>query len=399
MDNNMQTMRVLVPSANVAELEKCYKKMQKFVPSITFSVGEEQRMVFSHAQVVDYVVVGYEKKWHKVKEVTITYPLVHDWRLMAYYEDGLTFITDKSKELKFRNPQHGAGYERCDLCKHYVKNSYVVENVKTGEELQVGRECLKKFGLKDYEYISKFTHELYDAACYIFVMCGGDDEEDELRQWRGGSDKSAFAACETMNLLKAAYKYFESHPEWHGGYYSSNGRYTPSASNSKIQEHLANEEYAGTKKWLSAACEYAKQREGSGEFDEEMKRVAASFYATPSDAPYAYFIIKNYADYLRIQTLPTLEVGTQVKVENAEIVKKVRYDDEYWGTTTYEYTMRTAKNMTLVRRGKLPIVHDDKSNKDYTSFYAVVKYVGRNKTAYLDRALKNPKKELKIVEV
>ncbi len=67
-----------------------------------------------------------------------------NWRLVATYMDGAFTPIDPTKEIIFREPCARSSSGKCDFCGHWCKNAYVVENVKTGEELQVGCECIRE---------------------------------------------------------------------------------------------------------------------------------------------------------------------------------------------------------------------------------------------------------------
>lgn len=383
INNETYNVRYLIPSHTAEIIRKAYEKMQKYVQGVSMTIGKEQRKVFCHAVVVDGLVVGHEKRWHLIREVEITLPTIKEWWLKASYEDGLLFVSDPTKELEFSNKEHGFDYNKCDMCGHYIKNSYVVENKTTGEELQVGCECLKKFGLDNFKYIHKFTRELYDAACYIGSV-DIDDAEKELHMWRGYDDKYAFSVCERLDLLRAAYKYYSERKEWRRG-----------KSSDDIQAMLSNREFAGDDDWLNNACEYALKQDAMTEFSMEMQRVAKNYYAMPSDAPYAFFIIKNYDDYLRAKELPVLKVGVQVKVEDAEVVNVERIED-YYGSYD-KNTLMTKRNYKMIRKGKIPMTR--RNNKAYTSFYALIGYIDKYNNIYLERATKNPKKGYITMEV
>ena len=157
----MRTINTFIPSDLVNSLKKFADKTKKNVEGFTYSVGKPYEKLFRHPVIEENGMAGHcVKAFHEVCDLVINMPDESDWRLIATYMDGAFTPADPTKELIFNNLAHGADYGKCDLCGHWCKNTYVVENVKTGEELQVGCECIKKFGIEGFGFLSDFLEYL-----------------------------------------------------------------------------------------------------------------------------------------------------------------------------------------------------------------------------------------------
>lgn len=385
----MEELTFTLPAVEVESFKKFTSKMQKRIPELSIEYGKLYSKIFLHTvRDIDGFIGKPEKVWHEVYDVKVLMPSINEWQLLVTFKNDCMFIADPTRKLVFSNPNHGSKYNKCDVCGHWCKNSYVVYNTTTHEELQVGCECAKKFGLNGIEFVYQFTKELY--RLYDFY-CSFDDGES-YSSWRGASDPRAFSSVETNTLLKAAKAYYNEHPAWVKGYYEDK-RYVSSASNIAIQTNLETQVLDGTDEYITNVCDYIKTLPTESEFAEEMFKVASSFYAQPSNASHAYFMIKTYEEYLekeKLHLMPLSE-GMQVKVEG-EIVAVNRYESYYGMSTTYK--IKTNKGYMVERTGVIPIAEN--GNKKTTSFFALVKYVSDRKTV-LDRALKNPKKGMEIV--
>ena len=143
----MNTIKTFIPSELVDAFKKFAEKTKRNVEGFDYSISNPRKKLFRHAEVEDYqTIIG--KYWHDICDLTINMPDESNWRLMATYKNGAFTPADTTKELVFKIKEHGANYGKCDLCGHWCNNAYVIENTQTGDELQVGCECIKKFGLK-----------------------------------------------------------------------------------------------------------------------------------------------------------------------------------------------------------------------------------------------------------
>ena len=62
------------------------------------------------------------------------------------------------------------------------------------------------------------------------------------------------------------------------------------------------------------------------------------------------------------------------------------------------YVIKSQSGHTFIRDGKIPEI-ENANGELSTEFYALVKSVGSNKKVYLDRALKNAKKNIAVIEL
>lgn len=383
-----ESIKFQLPYMEYEAFNKFVAKSKKHLPELVVTFGEPYDELFNHGMRDFEGVVGMTKEWHKVVDVEVVLPTDNDWKLLVSYEKGLTFISDPSRELILKNNQHGESYKHCDVCGHSCQNSYVILNVKTGEELQVGCECAKKFGLNMIRHIMEFTVELrriYD----FYLPCCTEDEPI----WRGGKDKFAFSAVKSSDLIKSAKAYYNEQKDWKKGYYEGIS-YIHSSSNIDIQNNVANKVFDGTDEYIKEVCDYAKKQlsDSDSEFSISILKLANSFYTKPACAPEAYFMVKMYEEYLDKKRLNLIELqtGQQVLVDG-EIIDTYSFETMYgWST---QYTILTTKGYKVKRTGVIPIKED--GDKERTTFYALVKFVGKD--IVLDRATKHPKKGIEVI--
>lgn len=375
-----------LPMTEMVGFKKFVARIKPNIPALRVSFGEPFEKAYTH--VIKTEDEAYTKVYmHKVSAVEVVLPAVNDWELVASFKDGLTYLTDYTHEVQFQNPAHGLTYPKCDLCGHPFKNSFVVRNVQSGEELQVGGSCVKKFGLSFLHDISLFTAELYR----IYKLYGYDG--DDLPIWSGVHDPSAFSAVETTRLLMAARIYYGEHPTWIKGYYEGE-HYIQSESNRAIQSLVLSGDFEVDEDYVAAVRAFTMDRLPDSllsEFMETQKILCSAYYAQPANAPHAYFMVKAYEDHLAQAALPAapVSVGDQVHITGVVIERSSRqglYEE------TPVYRIRTEKGYLFERNGKIPMEGDS------TSFYAFVRHIGR-RYIYLDRALKHPKKDHPVIEL
>lgn len=391
----MEIINFRLPQSEVESFKKFCAKIQKNVPEFKYSIGSAYDKVFKHPVRNIGGKCGFDYKWHSVCDAIVEIPEDSGWRLLATYEDGLFFPSNPKHELILKNPSHGKDYNRCDVCSHWCKKSYLIVNADTDEELQVGSECAKKFGLKQMEWISKFTREL--NRVYDYFICCKDEEDYSDLIWNAPSDKDAFAAIDKTEVICAAKAYFDEHPKWIAGYWE--GRtYVKSKSNEDIQQIIIHKDYQLDKEYCNKVCEWVKANinPNDSEFSEEMVALANNFYSKEADAAKAYFMVKKYEDWLKSQTSesPVIEPGMHVKVAGNIVAINTRYGS--YGNYN-EYAVKTPKGYIVTRAGAIPITRD-KDGSLITSFYAEVKYCRRNEIS-VGRALKNAKKGISVTEL
>lgn len=382
----METIEFQLPEIEYESFNKLVKKLEKKVSFIHVEYGKRYKKLYRH---VERDIEGFcttVKMWHEVIDTKVEMNTINDWMLLVTYKDDLEFIANPTKELILNNPLHGKDYRKCDVCGHWCKNSYVVYNTQTGEELQVGKECLKSFGLDGISFIYDFTRELYRMIDW-YSSC----DDGETLEWRGKKDKTAFSSCKTVDLLRAAKAYYNECKEWKRGYYE--GRtYYKSESNDRIQHNLMDKIYDGDDEYISRVIEHIKGiKESNSEFQIDMLNMVNCFYTKPSFAAHAYFAIKMYEESIKAKEIDIerLKPGMQVHVVG-NVIKEEEKRTIYGIVTKYTID---ANGIKFVRTGKI------KMNSDKTcEFYAVIKFV-RGITVVIDRATKNPKKGIETINV
>lgn len=383
----MNTIKTFIPSESVEAFKKFADKTQKNVKDFTYSLGKPYQKLFYHPVIEEDGTAGHlTKVFHEVCDLTINIPEQSGWKLLATYKDNAFTPVDPTKELVFKNHQHGAHYGKCDHCGHWCKNAYIIENITTGEELQVGCECIKKFGIDDMYYISDFTRKLYEIYNYK-LNYATDEEYGDLLEWGGRKDSSYKNAILKTNLIMAAKSQYEICPVYKKGTKVDNVRYR-SATLEGIDTILNSGNLKVDKTYVKAVCEFGAKIQPKTEFEEDMLTVAKNFYCYQGQEVYAFFLVKAYEDSLKPEL--NLPKGCQVKVCGKVIQK--RFEESYYGMMEIN-TILTDKGVTCERYGKVPTTEDKR-----TSFYALVKGVFKGKVS-LDRATKNPKKGIEVINI
>lgn len=383
----MATINIFLPSESVDAFKKFADKTRKNVKGFAYSLGKPYEKLFYHPVIEEDGTAGHRiKAFHEVCDLTIDIPEQSGWRLLATYKDEAFTPADPTKELVFKNPQHGADYGKCDHCGHWCKNAYVIENITTGEELQVGCECIKKFGINDMYYISDFTKKLYEIYNYR-ISYATDDEFGDIEEWGGRKDSSYKNAILKTNLIMAAKAQYDICPVYKKGTKIEQVRYR-SATLDGIDTILNSGNLKVNEAYVKSVCEFGAKIQPQSEFEEDMLAVAKNFYCYQDQEVYAFFLVKAYEDSLKPEL--NLPKGCQVKVCGKVIQK--RFEQSYFGMMEIN-TILTDKGVTCERYGKVPTTEDKR-----TSFYALVKGVFKGKVI-LDRATKFPKKGIEVIEI
>lgn len=386
----MRTINTFIPSDLVDSLKKFADKTQKNVEGFAYSVGKPYQKLFQHPVINENGISGgVSKVFHEVCDLIVNMPDESDWRLIATYMDGAFIPADPTKELIFKNPAHGADYGKCDFCGHWCKNAYVVENVKTGEELQVGCECIKKFGIKGFGFLSDFTRKLYELYDYR-MSYATDDEFGDIEKWGGRKDSSYKNAILKSDLIMAAKAQYDICPVYKKGTKVEHVRYR-SATLDGIDTILNSKKFKVDEAYVKAVCEFGAKIQPKTEFEEDMLAVAKNFYCFQEQDVYAFFLVKAYEDSLKPEL--SIQKGNQVKV-CGKIIQK-RFEESYFGMMEIN-TILTDKGIECERYGKVPTIEENGIKR--TTFYALVKGVFNGKIS-LDRATKNPKKCIEVVEI
>lgn len=383
----MNTLKTFIPLEAVDSFKKFADKTKKNVDGFTYSIGKPYQKLFYHPVVDEDGTVGHRiKVFHEVCDLIVNIPEESGWRLLATYMNGAFTPVDSTKELVFKNPQHGIDYGKCDHCGHWCKNAYVIENITTGEELQLGCECIKKFGINDMYYISDFTRKLHEIYDYR-LNYATDKEYGDIEEWGGRKDSSYKNAILKTNLIMAAKAQYDICPVYKKGTKVENVRYR-SATLEGIDTILNSGNLKVDEAYVKAVCEFGAKIQPKTEFEEDMVTVAKNFYCYQDQEVYAFFLVKAYEDSLKPEL--NLQKGCQVKVCGKVIQK--RFEESYYGMMEIN-TILTDKGVTCERYGKIPTTEDKR-----TSFYALVKGVFNGKVS-LDRATKNPKKGIGVINI
>lgn len=383
----MNTLKTFIPLEAVDSFKKFADKTKKNVEGFTYSIGKPYQKLFYHPVVEEDGTAGHRiKVFHEVCDLIVNIPEESGWRLLATYMDGAFTPVDPTKELVFKNPQHGLDYGKCDHCGHWCKNAYVIENITTGEELQVGCECIKKFGINNMYYISDFTRKLHEIYDYR-LNYATDKEYGDIEEWGGKKDSSYKNAILKTNLIMAAKSQYEICPVYMKGTKVKNVRYR-SATLEGIDTILNSGNLKVDEAYVKAVCEFGAKIQPKTEFEEDMVTVAKNFYCYQDQEVYAFFLVKAYEDSLKPEL--NLQKGCQVKVCGKVIQK--RFEESYYGMMEIN-TILTDKGVICERYGKIPTTEDKR-----TSFYALVKGTFNGKVS-LDRATKNPKKGIDVINI
>lgn len=386
----MNTLRTFIPLESVDSFKKFADKTQKNVEGFAYSIGKPYQKLFYHSVIEENGTSGHRiKVFHEVCDLTVYIPEQSGWKLLATYKDDAFTPADPTKELIFKNPQHGADYGKCDYCGHWCKNAYVIENTTTGEELQVGCECIKKFGINNIYYISDFTQKFYEIYNYR-ISYATDDEFGDIDEWGGRKDSSYKNAILKTNLIMAAKVQYDICPVYKKGTKIEHVRYRSSTLDG-IDTILNSGNLKVDEAYVKSVCEFGANIHPKTEFEEDMLAVAKNFYCYQGQEVYAFFLVKAYEDSLKPEL--NLPKGCQVKVCGKVIQQ--RFEESYYGMMEIN-TILTDKGITCERYGKIPTTEDKGIKR--TSFYAIVKGVFNGKVS-LDRATKNPKKGIELINI
>lgn len=209
----MNKFEFTIPAHNVAALEHrvavLNKKADKLdVPRIIVEVGE--------------TFVKDEKKFTKIAVIGEA-PVINGWRLAAAIEYIETGTIVKSAVNGFECPKHYINAKPfCEHCEtHKVKKfTFLLENVESGDFLNVGRTCLKDFmcrpvdqELARFQWFSEIIEELSDPESGYYGYGGGElyfDVETvlayahvDIKEWgyRKTSDESGSTVSAVMSLM------------------------------------------------------------------------------------------------------------------------------------------------------------------------------------------------------
>lgn len=306
----MNTIKTFIPSESVDAFKKFAEKTKRNVEGFDYTISNPRKKLFRHAVVEDcQTIIG--KYWHDICDLTINMPDESNWRLLATYKNGAFTPADTTKELVFKIKEHGADYGKCDLCGHWCNNAYVIENTQTGDELQVGCECIKKFGLKYIDFLSDFTRKLYETYDHTIRYATDDDYGDLIPIWGGPKDSRYTDAILKNDMIAMCKAQYDECPVYKKGYYA-NGHYYPSETIAKLEEIRDSKKFTVDTSYITKVCDFALSKEPKSQFEVEMQKVANDYYTFSEQFVYAFFLVKNYEDSLK-GGIDAIKKGMQVQ--------------------------------------------------------------------------------------
>lgn len=377
---------ITIPAYTLQSFNKLMSKASKNIEGLSWNSGELYKRVYRHAS-----DEGIIKMTHTVVDVTYNIPEENNWRLLATVVDGALFVSDLRHELNLTNG-HGANYGICDACKHRQwKKSYIVKNIVTGEELQIGAECAKKFGIGMMNAIYKLTKSL--TASFILPVYDGD----EMGMWPGHfSDPHAVESIETSKLVKACKKYYDDNNGiWKKGYYVGN-YYTPSESVADIRSTVNDFSADSDDVYYKSLCEYLNniyEADKYNEFAQSIKATGSNFYSSKGEIAPVYFAIKSFENWKKMeeakkngQYIPHRNDYIYINGKIINKAKKSGYFGDY-----YEYEILNYIDNNVYKRAG-SVKPDDEGN---IKGYAYIKDIYKD-NFILDRITKNIKKGVKL---
>lgn len=386
----MEKITITIPSHMVESARKLITKAGKNINGLSCEFGKEYNKTFRH-----YCDGGFVKNMHKVTDMVVCVPDENDWYLIATIVDGCLFVANRREKIDFRNG-HGEKYNLCDACKHrQKKKSFIVRNRKTDEELQIGSECAKKYGIGTMNAIYKLTNELYESYSLPYY------EGEELAEWPPRiKDMYSVKSIETSIVVQAAKKYYDDHNGvWRKGYYS--GRvYFKSESAIDIRSSLDDFEANDNDEYYKSLCDWIRSEFNLescySEFDEKIQSVGYDYYMSVADVAAAFFAIKRFEQYKKEKEAK--EKGIYIPKRNdyiriiGNVVNKKVMTGYYGEYTEYE-VYNTIDNNTYFRAGVLPLNADG-----LVDGYAYVSDVFKGNYV-LSRVTKGRKKNEELVNV
>ena len=376
-----------IPAYMSDSFKKLMSKASKNIDGLSYNMGEPYNKVYRHA-----TNDGIIKMTHTVIDVEYCIPEQNDWKLLATVVEGALFVTDPSHELKFAYG-HGVDYQMCDVCKHHQwRKSFIIQNVVTGEELQVGAECAKKFGIGMINAIYKLTRDL--TASFMLPVYS---DNNFIGEWPSHfSDPHAVESIETSKLVKACKKYYDDNNGiWKRGYYTGN-YYTPSESAAVIRNTVDKFNADSHDAYYKSLCEYLNNVYEAGEYNEfsqSIKNIGCNFYSSKGDIAPAYFAIKSFENWKKEedakkngQYIPHRNDYIYI---NGKVINKTMKSGcfgEY-----YEYEILNNIDNNVYKRAGSVKADDDNNVKGYAYIKDIYKgnYI-------LDRITKNIKKGVKL---
>lgn len=370
-----------IPATEVQTLKNYSNKVKKYLPNFNVTFSEPFDEVFRHTMFIKdeegHNRVTTFKQTHRVVEIEITQPFT-EWELLASYIDG-TFISNSTTKIEYANKNHGHDYGKCDCCNHKTRNSHVVRNKNTNEELQVGGECLKKFGLKDIAWLTKFNAELNRTIDLIGTSDGEGNYiiYQEKKTWMKGS-------YPTANVIAAAIEVYNSKPKWEKGV-------TMNTILNKVEKMDEEQQTSDEVKEVLDFCSRIEVKGTWDDFNDNMKRLSNNYYTKVESFVFAFFAKKNLEDKKRLDAQPKPDFEENDYIHIVGKIINTKYISTIYGVAEVNRIVSN-KGFVFERMGK--VNRDENGNVDiYTISEGNFKGV-----TYLGRCTKNPKKGITYKE-
>lgn len=385
MTTNTTTEVIYIPVDKIASFDRFANKMAKKIKGFSYLINMEPKMqIYLHPARDSYGTPFFEKVFHEVYEVTITRPVFEEWKLICTFVKNGFFPSSNKNEIIFKNKNHGPNYHICDICGHSMHNSYVVENVFTGEELQIGCECVTKLGIIGLDSLSKFDRELYQTYDYY-----GSDSTSGLPIYRGTQDYSDFSAIPKSKVIIACKQMIQECPIYKKGYKDQSGIYHKSETLEMLKKRL-QEDIIVDENYVETVCKYMLTQDITNDFSESMAQIASDHYVYSKQFVYVFFMVKKYEESLT-KMQPEVKIGDAVKVEGELL-------HQYVATSIYgaflNNTIKTSNGTICKKAGNVPINEVD--GKKYVNFYSIVKQKVNN-GFILKGATQRPKKNVNYI--
>lgn len=404
----MRTIQFTIPNYYRETVEKMVKKASKNIEEVSVKFGTAYKKAYQHAVLEDGTDMFTRKTatlMHEVIDMELSLPDANGWVLKCQYEQGAPHITDMTKPLEIKVAGHGDKYDRCDACGHKAwAKSYLIENIETGEELQVGSECMKSFGITKLVWVEKLMRSLYEALDYRTKEHEYYDFDD-AEHWNFGKDPYATQSVEVADCIRAAKKYYEVfNGAWIGGYYSGR-HYVSSESKAMLSCYIFEKNFAesATDEYVASLLTFisdivfpnaeAPSWLGGG-FEWQMCETLKNHYMSIKDCSFAFFAVKKYEQYLAANKLQKIDVGQYIHVVG--IVTSHTINEGYYGKYD-SYEVKSNAGYVIRRNGKIPTVKADGATS--TEFYAMVEYVSKKGELSIGRATTKPKKGIQYLAI
>ena len=389
----MQNIKIMIPCCAEKEVEKIIRKAQKYIPKFSCEYGEPYNKTFRHYAGEGQII----KQSHRVKDIILSIPDENEWDLIATVKDGALFVTDQNKKLVLTNEKHGVGYGLCDACKHKQrKASFIVRNNRTGEELQVGSECAKKFGIGTVQQIYNLTSSLYQSYALPYY-----EGWEEPKMWpHKYNDPYAARSVEVSLMVQAAKKYYDDHNGlWKKSYVGPTGVYYRSESAADISGSLddfqpddQNPYYLELMEWLRNEFETSEEYG----FNRDIKELPNQYYVSASYSAIAFFAIKNYEVWKKEKAAREAGIYLPKRDDYIRIVGKVVNKitrNGYYGSYTEYDIQNNIDNNIYKRAGALPL-----NSEGLVDGYAFINDVWKGNYT-LGRVTKGRKKGVEIANI